>query len=289
MPPTGTVSEPTPQRPRTAAGANFALVRSIPPPGREPITRLFEPLLLREASGRSWLPALLEAMPRGREQLGELAEDPGWLVTPLAVRGVSGELGGFDYRLPPPREMLAWYVEHPEALSWQDEPLSREARLLRRLLVEDEPAGAREKAQERAHELLRTRSPLTPGWWRFEEPIHVDCVLVTHRLVLGVVGGGGWAERPVTGWYPARSRLVRVTEAARQLADGRVSASVIVGGDAPRGSRGEREAWQPGAPYLPDDECAALAASCLGHLSWETACATLGVPLESILAARDAA
>lgn len=262
---------------------------SSPEPGRDALTRLFEPLLIGEASGRSWLPALLDAAPRGRSQLEELAEQPGWLETPLAVRGVSGRLGCFDYRVAPPREMLAWYLDHPEALTWHDEPVTPEAAMLRRLLIEDDPPGSRAKAQERGRELLRTRSPLSPGWWRFEESARLDCVLLTHRLALGVVAGGAHAERPVTGWYPARSRLVRVTEAARQLADRRLSASVVIGGDPPAGSRGERAAWRTGAPYLPHDEADGLGASCLGHISWEAACQALGVPLETLHPSRDAA
>ena len=80
--------------------------------------RFFEALFARDPSGRSWLPALLAATPHGRAALGELVDDPGWIEIPLAVRGASGRLACLDYRVAPARKLLAWYVDHPEQLTW---------------------------------------------------------------------------------------------------------------------------------------------------------------------------
>src|SRR5207248_2805944 len=77
----------------------------------------FESLVARDAGGRSWLPSLLAAAPHGRERLETLVDDPGSLVTTLAVRGVEGRLGCFEALAAPPRELLEWYVEHPDALA----------------------------------------------------------------------------------------------------------------------------------------------------------------------------
>ena len=86
------------------------------------------------------------------------------------MRTVSGSLGCFQYSVAPPRELLAWFVEHPEAVLWPERhELSPETVRLRRALLLDEPPGSRARAQERARELLPARSPLSREWWRFEE------------------------------------------------------------------------------------------------------------------------
>jgi len=126
------------------------------------VQSFFGALLRRDASGRSWLPALLAATPHARERLGELVAEPGWLVTPLAVVTVNGELGAFTYTAAPARELLSWYFEHPDALVWPpDVRLSAATTRLRRALIDDDPPGARARAQERARELIRAAR----GWW----------------------------------------------------------------------------------------------------------------------------
>src|SRR6202012_2808353 len=99
---------------------------------------------------------------------------------------------------------------------------------LRRALVLDEPAGSRGRAQDRARELLATRSGLTREWWRFEEPALLDCVLITPRIVITVTGKRDAGPNPTTPWYPQRTDLVRNLEAARQIASERSWASLVI-------------------------------------------------------------
>jgi hypothetical protein len=240
------------------------------------VQRFFAPLLVRDASGRGWFSGLLTATPRGRARLGDLADAPGWLVTPLAVPTADGRLGAFTYQAPPPRELLTWYVEHPEALVWpQDVALTREAAVLRRALLRDDPPGSQAKAQDRARELIGSRPPFASAWWRFEGMAALDCVLVSDRLVVTIAAGASEDLEPVTDWYPQRSRLVRTLEAAKQLAEpeGRRWASILIS-ERPL-TEGTDEHLErmlaPAAPHLTSAERAELGSAYLGNLTWDAA------------------
>lgn len=229
-------------------------------------------LLTRDPSGRVWLPALLEATPRGRAVLGELVEQPGGLEIALAVHGVNGRRATFDYIVPPPRELLAWFIDHPSALVWPlDADLSAEAATLRRALMNDEPSGSRARAQDRARERLATAPPLLPDWWRFEDATRPDAVLATDRLVVLIEGAGPKPDLPPS-WYPPRSRLIRVGEAARQLAHGRRWATLVLDEGQPAdGVVGDE--LELGAPHLSVAERDELRDSYLGALTFEEAAA----------------
>jgi hypothetical protein len=256
-----------------------------------PVQPFFEALFARDASGGSWLPQLLAAAPYGRSRLGELADAPGWLITPLAVRGASGRLACFDYPANPPRQLLRWFIDHPNRLRWvEDDTASPGAARLRRALVLDDPPGAQVRAQERARELLGTRSALAREWWRFEEPTILDCVLITGRLVVTVVATSDEALRPTTGWYPPRTELVRALDAARQMAAGRRSASLVLSGRPVSGGSDEAlaRALPEAAPHLDDVERRELHEGYLGNLTWEAAAAAVGVPMRVFPAPADA-
>ena len=241
----------------------------------------FEALFARDPSGGSWLPQLLGAAPQAQARLGELAGSPGWLVTPLAVRGANGRLACFDHPTYSSRQLLRWFIDHPDRLRWTDaDGMSADAVRLRRALVLDEPAGSRSRAQDRARELLATRSGLTREWWRFEEPALLDCVLITPRIVITVTGKRDGGLRPSTPWYPERTDLVRNLEAARQIASERAWASLLIS-DRPL-AEGSDEAvarsLSQGAPHLDDEELGELGEAYIGNLTWEEAAAAMRLP-----------
>jgi hypothetical protein len=256
---------------------------SGPDPLSTRVRPFFEALFARDASGGSWLPQLLQAAPQARARLGELAASPGWLVTPLAVRGANGRRACFDHPANPPRELLRWFIDHPDRLRWTDadaDAASADAVRLRRALVLGEPSGAQARAQDRARELLATRSGLAREWWRFEEPALLDCVLITGRIVVTVTGRCDDGPRPSTPWYPWRTDVIRNLEAARQLAAGRRWASLLISDRLlADGSDGALTRSLPqGAPHLDDELRAELSEAYLGNLTWEDAAAAVGVP-----------
>lgn len=241
---------------------------------QRPIEPFFDALFAKDPSGRMWLPALLAATPRGRASLGELVDEPGALEIALAVHGVNGRRATFDYLVPPPRELLRWFIDHPDALEWPAQAeLSPETAILRRALLNDDPPGSRARAQDRAHERLLRAPPLVPDWWRFEEVTRPDAVLATDRLVLVIENARPEELAPAKDWYPPRSRLIRVLEAAKQLAHGRQWATIVLS-EAPLQESTDatlEHALERGAPHLSTAERDELATSYLGNLTWEQA------------------
>jgi hypothetical protein len=154
-----------------------------------------------DPSGRTWLPGLLAAAPRASEQLGRLAGEPGSISMTLSVRGHSGRLGCFAHPTASPRPLLAWYIDHPEALTRvEDDAAPAETRKLRSVLLDDDPPGSRARAQDRARELLPTASPYATAWWRFEDPSTPECVLMTDQLVITVQSDVSDPLAPATPW-----------------------------------------------------------------------------------------
>lgn len=263
-------------------------MRDARPPRLE---RFFEALLARDGAGGSWLGALLRAAPRGRARFGELVDRPGWIEAPVAVITETGRRGAFEYPAVPARELLGWFIDHPTQLSRPErESASPEALRLRRALLDDEPPGARPRAQDRAHELLRRSAPFGEAWWRFEQPHTADCLLMTDRLVLLVQDGGG-AGAPATPWFPRRTALVRDLEAARRFGEGRRAWGVLVLGaegaeredredvdrDDAEAARALARELAAGAPHLDAEARRELADGYLGTLSWSQAGTATGL------------
>ena len=246
----------------------------------------FDALLTRDGAGGSWLGPLLRAAPHGRERLGELVDAPGWLEATVAVHTASGRRGSFEYAASPTRRLLAWLIDHPDELVRPaDDDSTVETAVLRRALIDDEPPGARARAQDRAHHLLRRGIPLGGAWWRFEDAGTLDCVLITDRLVVTVQGRRDEAAAPATPWLPRRSRLVRDLEAAQRLADSAKPWATLLLSDAPVPDGGDAAvaaAIEAGAPHLEVDERRELGAAYLGNLSWAQAGAAVGLDLESL-------
>jgi hypothetical protein len=245
---------------------------------RTPLHPLIESLFTRDAGGRSWLPSLLDACDGARAHLGEFVDDPGYLEVPLAVRAQTGMLACFSYPAAPTRQLLGWYVDHPEALTRSTEaeslpPTSAETKLLRRALLDDDPPGSQVRAQNRAHVLMGSSPPRLPIWWRFEEPGRLDCVLATDQLFVSITAPcerGGL--RPATPWYPQRSELVRDLESARRLADGRAFAGLLICDGGPPAEVADEAAIAAtiaaGTPHLAAAGRDDLRNGYLGCLSW---------------------
>jgi hypothetical protein len=232
----------------------------------------FEPLIVRDPGGRSWLPELLHAAPYG-DRLGETREAPGFLHPNLTVRGLDGRRPCFEYPVSPPSGLLKWFIDNPERLTWPaGVTLSAEVELLRRALLLDQPPGARAKAQQRARDLMPVRSAFAQEWWRFEETHEPDCLLISDELVLVIVAAGTEIE-PVSPWFPERSRLHRGLEAASRVAEvdqqrwGALVCSSEVLADAEDAA--VRASLPDGAPHLDALGQDRLVAGYLGNVTWD--------------------
>lgn len=241
----------------------------------------FSGLIAHDASGASWFGRLLAATSHGRAVLGPgLLKETGTLSSPLTSVQPSGRLGCFEYPVAPSRALLAWFVENPDQLVWPKHGhFSPETTGLRRALVDDEPAGSREAVQQEARMLVRTRSPLTRGWWRFESTSMLDCVLMTDQLVVTIEGKRREPLSDATDWYPKAVAAGPHLEAAKQLAHGRRWASLLLS-EKPvaAASDAELEAILPdSAPHLDASERDELHHAYLGNMTWEEACLATGV------------
>ena len=238
---------------------------------RTQLQTLLDPLLGRDPGGRRWLPSLLAAAPYG-ERLGEIRAEPGYLNMNLTVMALAGR-PCFQYPVSPPPELISWFIDHPEALTWpaaESLSLSPEASLLRRALLFDEPPGARARAQERAHNLMPIRSAFAQEWWRFEETYEPDCVLMSDTLVLVFVAVGGEVE-PVSEWFPARSRIHRALESAYRVAEERAH-GVVVCSDSELAAASDlsvRETLAAGTPHLDEIGRTELAEGYLGAVGFD--------------------
>jgi hypothetical protein len=248
-----------------------------------PAQSFFTQLLQQDSSGRTWLPELLAASPHGVGSLGPLVERPGYLATPLAVNTVSGLLGAFEYPVAPSRELLRWFIDHPDRLTWSErEAMSPATMRLRRALLLDDPRGSQTRAQQRATELLAAGPPLSMAWWRFEELAKLDCVLITDRLVVTIAGKQSERLEPATDWYPERSELVRNLEAARLLAQDRRWASLVLSDEPLADATDEQLASTlvDAAPHLDAHGGEEMLAAYLGNLTWDRAAAAVGLGTE---------
>lgn len=244
----------------------------------------FTELLTRDASGRTWLPQLLAAAPHGERRFDDVLPYPGSLLSTLAVKTPDGGLAAFEHPVSPARELLEWYVDHPDALSWPDgAETSPHTDRLRRALILDEPPGARARAQDRAHELAAVRSSLSREWWRFEEPTKPGCVLLTDRIVITVEEFAG-PSPPATPWYPERSELIRGIESGSSLAHHHVWGTLVLS-DHPLDEASDdavAAALPAGAPHLDDGGRAELLAGYLGNLTWSAACDAVGLSMSAL-------
>lgn len=244
----------------------------------------FRTLIDRDPSGESWLPKLLAAAPHG-DFLASVSQAPGPLLAPLTSPTPRGRLGCFEYAVHPPRELLAWFIDHPGALVWPEgQAYSAETTRLRRALVHDDPPGSRSDAQAQARELVATRPTSAREWWRFEGTSMLDCLLLTDKLVITIEGKRTEPLSAATDWYPRRSQLVRNLEAAKQLSAGRAWGSLLLSETpVPEGTDEELEVMLgPGAPHLEAAARAELHAHYLGNLTWQQACTATGLDPSSL-------
>jgi len=193
-------------------------------------------------------------------------------------------LGCFEYPVGAPKQLLRWYIEHPDALVWpKGKTYSAQTVRKREALLRGNQVD-RAEAQRQALELLETRSSATRGWWRFEGTTMVDCVLMTPRLVITIEGKRTEPLSAVTDWYPKRSQLVRNLEAAKQLSNGRSWATMLLSElPVPEGSDAGLSTLLPSsAPHLDDAGRDELRAHYLGNLTWQQACDAAELTFESL-------
>lgn len=244
----------------------------------------FSSVISKSPGGHPWLAKLLAATPNGGSVLRDLVDHPGPLDQTLTTVQQSGLLGAFEYPVAAQRQLLSWYVEHPEVLVWPPgASFSAETTRMRRALLEDTEPG-RAEAQAQARHLVETRAPASRGWWRFEGVSMIDCMLMTDKPVITIEGKRTESLSSATDWYPKRSQLVRNLEAANQVAHGRAWASLVIS-ERPITEASEEALWESlpmSAPHLEAGKREELYAHYLGNMTWEQTCAAVDLPFDTL-------
>lgn len=244
----------------------------------------FSSLIKQDPHGGSWLGTLLRSTPHGPTIFGDALRDTGVLDATLTSQTSKGWLGCFEFGVPAPSSIVAWYIQNPTELQWPaGKSYSEETTRLRRALLFDDPPG-RVAAQRLAEAERQVRPSARAPWWRFEGTSMIDCVLMTERLVLTIEGKRTEPLSAATDWYPARSQLVRNLEAAKQLSHGRAWGSLLISEVKIAEGTGEGldAVLSASAPHLGDDERRELHRNYLGNLTWAEACRAVGMAFDAL-------
>jgi hypothetical protein len=252
---------------------------------------VFDALLARDPTGRSWLPRLLELAPHRLPQPAEPTDLLPCLtrceraipaavaqsIGPEATARIGPVRHVFEVDLPPSAAFLRWLIENPNALSWPAELGGSARTRQKRSLLRSGDLATRQEALGELATLGVEKS--ARRWWAFEGFTSVDCLLETETLVLLIEGKRCEGVSLATRWYPKRNQLVRNVEAARARAAGRKQFAVLQ--CAQRETPISDSDWSTSLPHLPG-EVHMLKAHYLGCVLWpeivDALCPGLALP-----------
>ena len=242
------------------------------------VVPVFDQLMDRDSTGRSWLSYLLQSGSRATS--AALPAEPG-LLAPDHPRW----WGRNERRLAPPKSLLRWLVGN---------------------VTEEQVLAARDNDTVRARRLrMARRDPATVAealagidtgvwkrqWYTLEGESAPDAFLETDRVVLVVEGKRTeWSCTTKTKWMTMRSQLLRHMDAAQEIAgDRRVLGLLIVEGPESNPLRlGEFWRGQVDAqvgtdllerslPHRSVRERQTIAQGVLGATTWQRVCADQGI------------
>lgn len=243
---------------------------------------LFEQLLTRDATGASWLPALIDCAPKAGGGIPtKVRTAPGPLRTATFEDGVC-----FERPVPPTAAFLSWLIRNPDRLPRPDPLGTPDAADRRRMLFGH---AGRENAAEITRTALGEFEEVGPQgsagkWWAFEGFKAVDVCLSTDALCLFVDCALMEPLDAPTRWWPERHAVVRSVELARSLAAGRQYGVMVIGD---RGHKLgtpdhiDRDLFERGLPHLGSSDQRELQRHYLGFTTWEQVCAATGVALRT--------
>ena len=244
---------------------------------------VFDFLLAKDPSGRSWLRRLIQLADRGANaDLGELRALDATLArierpipAPIthaigadAARRLGAIRNAFEAEFPPPAPFLRWLIEHPSNLTWpkaggSETTFGTPSQELRRRLAEGDIA-VREQALRELETAGVERS--RRQWWAFEGFTSVDCYLETEHLVLLIEGKRTEPIAAATNWYPERNQVVRNLEVARSCAAGRKNFAVLLCTERPTSL--PADCWDRSLPHLSAEDRAELKQHYIGCVCW---------------------
>lgn len=262
---------------------------------------VFDHLLGRDATGRSWLPELLR-LGQPSDAMGEQWKEwPGELVSeaskfgraiPGNLRGILGRdgcarlkslRGAFEAEFAPPAKFLRWMIENPHRLTWpkdrgKESAFGEPTQSLRKILLNGD-------GEVRAQALQSLEQAGGAGsrrmWWAFEGWTSVDCWLETDRVIVFIEGKRTEPISNATDWFPVRNQVARNLEVAAEVSRDRgKDFAVIVCAEQPVSLT--RAAFDESMPHLDITERENLFCHYLGSITWrqirDILCPTVELP-----------
>lgn len=248
------------------------------------ITRVwpvFDFLLEKDDTGRSWLPQLLQLSGSGfpnsspgpllrcvAQRQRELPAAIRRELKPEAIRRIGRIRNAFEKDIPPAEGFLRWLIEHPKCLKWPDGPAgpltygegTQQRR--ERLMHGDLSAKQEALAELDIHGSVGSRR----RWWAFEGYTSVDCWLETESFMLLIEGKRTEQIAPSTSWFPKRNQIVRNVEVAAALAGDKDFAVMLC---AETQSPLPQSCWDDSLPHLGRDQRRKLQSHYLGCVLWK--------------------
>jgi len=164
---------------------------------------VFNKLIEKDVTGRSWLPQLLR-LPVGGNAIQTAPE--------CDVTIVQRFWGPSERKLTPPVSLLSWLIRHPEDLARCDAASNQSMPIQRRELL-----GGSNGRTEEALSLLRN-NPQGENWHIFEGETQPDVFIATRDLVV-VIEGKRTEREPTTQttWMPGRHQMIRHLDGAWEI------------------------------------------------------------------------
>jgi hypothetical protein len=241
---------------------------------------VFDWLVDSDPTGRSWLLRLLQLGSRASEialpqNVGDLeAGHPRWW-------------GKHERRLRPPARLLEWLVQNVTEDAVEGSKDAGTVRAKRLLLARHDPAtisaaliGIREGSDQRA-------------WYILEGESCPDaCIQTAHTLLVVEGKRTEWSCTSKTTWMACRSQLLRHTDAAFEVRDGRLVLGLLIveGTDGPDGlalsdfwlneanEQISKEMLSASLPHRTPEERRVLASGMLGGTTWQRVCWEFAIP-----------
>jgi len=178
----------------------------------------------------------------------------------------------FEYSLPPSERFLLWLIERVGEECKPRKGLRQEQLIAgRRADLFGDDATLRQEAQREAIRSLMLHGPRASRnqWWALEGFTSVDCYLETSDMVLLIEGKRTESVSLGTDWCATRNQIARNLEAARNAAQGRRYAVLLLGEQqTPVG----REEIVAGLPHMTELESSFLSQHYLGCVTWQQVC-----------------
>lgn len=251
------------------------------------VVPVFDALMDRDLTGRSWLPTLLKLGSRSPERIEGV-------VAGSLIANHRRWWGDEERKLNPPMSLLRWLVQNLNKPASERLWGSGKTKRYRELLVAKDPETII-LAINLLEEMFKSSPKETRprAWYVLEGRSQPDAFLETENLV--VVIEGKRTERhatTTTTWMPKRSQILRHMDAAWEIREGKpvLGLMIIEGSDHARGLEpspywlGEAnsqivdEMLKSSLPHRTAKERIAIADGFLGVVTWQRVCQEFHLP-----------